>query len=481
MQGSEGRCSPKDIVHLPNNVEAEQMLIGAMLRDNRICDALEDIISSDVFYDPLHGRIFDQVVKINKRGLSANEISLKMFFDTDEALAECGGGEYLAKIAAKASVVFDIRSVAKVVFDAHLRRCLIALGSDIVCNAYDYDSDNHAEHQIENAAQRLFLLGNQGKSDKNYHVFSTLIEDVRKKIEAARGNKNALQGITVGLKDLDHLLNGMQNADLIILAARPSMGKTALALNMALNACKSLKGQGKSVGFFSLEMSAEHIASRLVSIESEISSYKALAGKISNSELQQVLRASEGICNLPLVIDDSSVLSISGLRTRIRRMHQLHNIAVVFVDYLQLIKGTTKRSGENRVQEVSEVTQGLKAIAKELDIPLVALSQLSRLVEQRDDKKPQLSDLRDSGSIEQDADVVMFLYREEYYELRKQPAEGTSKHAEWQKKMESISNLADVLVSKQRNGPIGNVRLFFEPEKGKFRDYTARYDIYDRD
>ena len=481
MQGSEGRCSPKDIVHLPNNIEAEQMLIGAMLRDNRICDALEDIISSEVFYDPLHGRIFDQVVKINKRGLSANEISLKMFFDTDEALAECGGGEYLAKIAAKASVVFDIRSVARVVFDAHLRRCLIALGNDIVGNAYDYDSDNHAEHQIENAAQRLFLLGNQGKSDKNYHVFSTLIEDVRKKIESARGNKNALQGITVGLKDLDHLLNGMQNADLIILAARPSMGKTALALNMALNACKSLKDQGKSVGFFSLEMSAEHIASRLVSIESEISSYKALSGKISNSELQQVLKASEGICNLPLVIDDSSVLSISGLRTRIRRMHQLHNIAVVFVDYLQLIKGTTKRSGENRVQEVSEVTQGLKAIAKELDIPLVALSQLSRLVEQRDDKKPQLSDLRDSGSIEQDADVVMFLYREEYYELRKQPAEGTSKHAEWQKKMESISNLADVLVSKQRNGPIGNVRLFFEPEKGKFRDYTARYDIYDRD
>ena len=481
MQGSEGKGSPKDIVHLPNNVEAEQMLIGAMLRDNRICDALEDIISSDVFYDPLHGRIFDQVVKINKRGLSANEISLKMFFDNDEALSECGGGEYLAKIAAKASVVFDIRSVARVVFDAHLRRCLIALGSDIVGSAYDYDSDNPAEHQIESAAQRLFLLGNQGKSDKNYHVFSTLIEDVKRKIETARGNKNALQGIPVGLKDLDHLLNGMQNADLIVLAARPSMGKTALALNMALNACKALKEKGKSVGFFSLEMSAEHIASRLVSIESEISSYKALSGKISNSELQQVLKASESICNLPLVIDDSSVLSISGLRTRIRRMHQLHNIAVVFVDYLQLIKGTTKRSGDNRVQEVSEVTQGLKAIAKELDIPLIALSQLSRLVEQRDDKKPQLSDLRDSGSIEQDADVVMFLYREEYYELRKQPAEGTSKHVEWQKKMESISNLADVLVSKQRNGPIGNVRLFFEPEKGKFRDYTARYDIYDRD
>ncbi|KJV60384.1 dnaB-like helicase C terminal domain protein [Anaplasma phagocytophilum str. Webster] len=227
-------------------------------------------------------------------------------------------------------------------------------------------------------------------------------------------------------------------------------------------------------------MSAEHIASRLISIESEISSYKALSGKISSGDLQQVLRASENICDLPLVIDDSSALSISGLRTRIRRMHQLHNVGVIFIDYLQLIKGTTKRSGDNRVQEVSEVTQGLKAIAKELNVPLVALSQLSRLVEQRDDKKPQLSDLRDSGSIEQDADVVMFLYREEYYELRKQPTEGTPKHAEWQMKMDSISNLADVFVSKQRNGPIGNVRLFFEPEKGKFRDYTARYGMYDQ-
>lgn len=323
-------------------------------------------------------------------------------------------------------------------------------------------------------------MGNKGKADRNYHTFATLIGDVRKKIESARHNKDALQGITVGLKDLDLLLNGLQNSDLIILAARPSMGKTALALNMALSACKSLKEKGQSVGFFSLEMSAEHIASRLISIESEISSYKALSGKISSGDLQQVLRASENICDLPLVIDDSSALSISGLRTRIRRMHQLHNVGVIFIDYLQLIKGTTKRSGDNRVQEVSEVTQGLKAIAKELNVPLVALSQLSRLVEQRDDKKPQLSDLRDSGSIEQDADVVMFLYREEYYELRKQPTEGTPKHAEWQMKMDSISNLADVFVSKQRNGPIGNVRLFFEPEKGKFRDYTARYGMYDQ-
>ncbi|EOA63121.1 replicative DNA helicase [Anaplasma phagocytophilum] len=480
VHSSEEKGLMKSIAHLPNNVEAEQMLIGAMLRDNRICDALEDMISSEVFYDPLHGRIFDQVVKINKRGLSANEISLKMFFDNDEALLECGGGEYLAKIAAKASVVFDIRSVARVVFDAHLRRCLISLGSDIVGKAYDYDSDNPAEQQIENAAQKLFLLGNKGKADRNYHTFATLIGDVRKKIESARHNKDALQGVTVGLKDLDLLLNGLQNSDLIILAARPSMGKTALALNMALSACKSLKEKGQSVGFFSLEMSAEHIASRLISIESEISSYKALSGKISSGDLQQVLRASENICDLPLVIDDSSALSISGLRTRIRRMHQLHNVGVIFIDYLQLIKGTTKRSGDNRVQEVSEVTQGLKAIAKELNVPLVALSQLSRLVEQRDDKKPQLSDLRDSGSIEQDADVVMFLYREEYYELRKQPTEGTPKHAEWQMKMDSISNLADVFVSKQRNGPIGNVRLFFEPEKGKFRDYTARYGMYDQ-
>ncbi|MGN7618545.1 MAG: replicative DNA helicase [Ehrlichia sp.] len=468
---------------LPCNIEAEQILLGAMLRDNRICDAVEDTITNDVFFDPLHRRIFDQIIKINKRGLIANELSLKMFFDNDEALIESGGVEYLAKIAAKASIIFDIKNIANIVVDAYLRRCLISFGQDLINSAYNYDVDNPAIYQIEDASQKLFLLGSQGKHDKTYHQFALLVANIKKRIEFAKHNEGVLQGISVGFRDLDQLLNGLQKSDLLILAARPSMGKTALALNMALNACKILSSNdnfdGKHIGFFSLEMSAEQLASRIIAIESEVSSYKALSGKISGEELHKVLDASTKICNLPLIIDDSSSISISSLRTRIRRMHQVYNLGAVFIDYLQLIKGTTKRSGENRVQEVSEVTQGLKAIAKELNIPVVALSQLSRLVEQRDDKKPQLSDLRDSGSIEQDADVVMFLYREEYYELRKQPAEGTAKHIEWQQKMNSISNIADVLISKQRNGPIGNIKLFFEAEKGRFKDYTAKYSPAD--
>ena len=483
LKSSTGKNFGQIISELPCNIEAEQILLGSMLRDNRICDAVEDIITSDVFFDTLHRRIFEQIVKINKRGLVANEVSLKMFFDNDEDLIQSGGVEYLAKIAAKASIVFDIKNVANIVVDAYLRRCLISFGQDLISGAYNYDVDNSAIYQIENAAQKLFLLGSQGKSDKTYHQFALLVANIKKKIEFAKNNEGVLQGVSVGFRDLDQLLNGLQKSDLLILAARPSMGKTALALNMALNACKILSNSsqynGQHIGFFSLEMSAEQLASRVIAIESDVSSYKALSGKISGEELKKVIDASTKVCSLPLIIDDSSSISISSLRTRIRRMHQLYNLEAVFIDYLQLVKGTTKRSGENRVQEVSEVTQGLKSIAKELNIPIVALSQLSRLVEQRDDKKPQLSDLRDSGSIEQDADVVMFLYREEYYELRKQPAEGTAKHVEWQEKMNSISNVADILISKQRNGPIGNIKLFFEAEKGRFKDYTSRYNPAD--
>ncbi|AAZ68605.1 replicative DNA helicase [Ehrlichia canis] len=483
LKSSAGKNFGQIISELPCNIEAEQILLGSMLRDNRICDAVEDIITSDVFFDTLHRRIFEQIVKINKRGLVANEVSLKMFFDNDEDLIQSGGVEYLAKIAAKASIVFDIKNVANIVVDAYLRRCLISFGQDLISGAYNYDVDNSAIYQIENAAQKLFLLGSQGKSDKTYHQFALLVANIKKKIEFAKNNEGVLQGVSVGFRDLDQLLNGLQKSDLLILAARPSMGKTALALNMALNACKILSNSsqynGQHIGFFSLEMSAEQLASRVIAIESDVSSYKALSGKISGEELKKVIDASTKVCSLPLIIDDSSSISISSLRTRIRRMHQLYNLEAVFIDYLQLVKGTTKRSGENRVQEVSEVTQGLKSIAKELNIPVVALSQLSRLVEQRDDKKPQLSDLRDSGSIEQDADVVMFLYREEYYELRKQPAEGTAKHVEWQEKMNSISNVADILISKQRNGPIGNIKLFFEAEKGRFKDYTSRYNPAD--
>ncbi|MBV0899266.1 MAG: replicative DNA helicase [Wolbachia endosymbiont of Fragariocoptes setiger] len=467
-----------EICKLPHNIEAEQMVIGAMIRDNRICDAVEDVITAESFYDPIHQSIFNQISKTRKHGVVANELSLKMFFENNQEFIDCGGVEYLAKLAAKASIALDIYSLIRIIRDTYLRRCLIKLGQEIVEESYNYDIENSAQVQIEQAMTKLFNLAVKKQGEKTYIKLANSIKDVVEKINLLKSNPEAL-GITTGFQDLNHLLGGIQKSDLLILAARPSMGKTALALNMALNACKNLQKNITSkqnyVAFFSLEMSAEQLTARLVTIDSGVSYYKALTGKISDLELHEFINISKELSDLPFIIDDTPALSISALRTRIRLLYQLYNIEIVFIDYLQLIRGTTKRSNENRVQEISEVTQGLKAIAKELNIPVVALSQLSRSVEQRDDKRPQLADLRDSGSIEQDADIVMFLYREEYYELRKQPNEGSNKHREWQEKMEKIRNIAELVIAKQRNGPIGSVKLYFDSNRGAFKDYTERY------
>ncbi|GFQ72424.1 replicative DNA helicase [Trichonephila clavata] len=464
------RSVDKEICKLPHNLEAEQMLIGAMIRDNRICDAVEDTITAENFYDPLHQSIFTQISKTRKHGIVANELSLKMFFENDQAFTECGGVEYLAKLAAKASIALDIYSLTRIIRDTYLRRCLIKLGQEIVGDSYNYDIENPAQAQIEQAMTKLFNLAVKKQGEKTYIKLASSIKDVVEKISTLKNNPEAL-GVTTGLQDLNQLLGGLQKSDLLILAARPSMGKTALALNIALNACKMLQKRADKqhyVAFFSLEMSAEQLTARLITIDSGISYYKALTGRISDFELHEFINTSTELSELPFIIDDTPALSISALRTRIRLLYQLYNVEVVFIDYLQLIRGTTKRSNENRVQEISEVTQGLKAIAKELNIPIVALSQLSRSVEQRDDKKPQLSDLRDSGSIEQDADIVMFLYREEYYELRKQPNEGNNKHREWQEKMEKIRNIAELIIAKQRNGPIGSVKLYFDSNRVRY-------------
>ncbi|WP_339047810.1 replicative DNA helicase [Candidatus Mesenet endosymbiont of Phosphuga atrata] len=468
----------KEICKLPRNIEAEQILIGAMIRNNGICDAVEDIIKAEALYEPLHQRIFEQIIKVRKRSIVANEMSLEMFLKEDSGFVECGGVQYLARLVAKASIALDIHSIAKIIWDTYLRRCLIEIGQGIINDSYSYDIESPAQIQIEQAMTKLFSLAITGQAERTYAKLSSSIAEVIEKVNLVKHNPELL-GITTGFHDLNQLLGGLQKSDLLILAARPSMGKTAFALNMALNACKALQKntEEQHVGFFSLEMSAEQLTARLMTIESGISYYKALTGKISDFELRKFLTTSSKLSDLPLIIDDTPALSISTLRTKIRLLYQLYNLRVVFIDYLQLLRGTTKRSSENRVQEISEITQGLKAIAKELNIPIIALSQLSRLVEQRDDKKPQLSDLRESGSIEQDADIVMFLYREEYYELRKQPDEGSSKHRDWQEKMEKIRNIADLIVAKQRNGPIGNIKLYFSSSEGVFKDYTGRYDI----
>ncbi|UWI83189.1 replicative DNA helicase [Wolbachia endosymbiont of Howardula sp.] len=467
-----------EICQLPNNLEAEQMLIGAMIRDNRICDAVEDVVIAEHFYDPLHQSIFTQISKTRKYGIVANELSLKMFFDNHQIINGLQGSEYLARLAAQASIPLDIYSLIRIILDSYLRRCLITLGQEIVHNSYNYDVDHPAQMQIEYAITNLFNLAIKKQGERTYISLANSVKSVIDKIKTLKNNPESA-GIPTGLQDLNQLLGGLQKSDLLILAARPSMGKTALALNIALTACKYLQKRVNDkqhhIAFFSLEMSAEQLTARLITIDSGISYHQALTGKMNDVELRQFINTSVELAKLPFIIDDTPALSINALRTRIRLLYQLYTIEVVFVDYLQLIRGTTKRSNENRVQEISEVTQGLKAIAKELNIPVIALSQLSRSVEHRDDKKPQLSDLRDSGSIEQDADIVIFLYREEYYELRKQPSIDSIKYHEWQEKIQNIRNIAELIIAKQRNGPIGSIKLYFNANRGTFKDYTDKY------
>jgi len=452
---------------LPHNLEAEQGLLGALLVNNRSLEKISDFLKDEHFYAPAHQRIYAAVLKLIDRGQTASPVTLKGYFEKDEDLAHIGGAEYLADLAASVATIVNVKDYAQTIYDLHLRRQLITLGEDIVNESYEHDVDRDAVATIETAESRLFKLAEVGDVRGGFQTLRTSVLTAIEIAEVAYKSDGHVTGVTTGLRDVDQKLGGLHGSDLLILAGRPSMGKTALATNIAFNAAKAYAEsggeEGAITGFFSLEMSADQLATRILADQSGISSDSIRKGQIKEDDFQRFVAASQKLAQVPLYIDDTPALSIAAVRTRARRLKRQHGLGLLVIDYLQLLRGSgSKQGNENRVLEVSEITRGLKAIAKELQIPVMALSQLSRAVEQREDKRPMLSDLRESGSIEQDSDVVMFVYREEYYLSRSMPdIEDGEKYMKWQEKMERAANVAEVIVAKQRHGPIGIEHLFF--------------------
>ena len=465
------------------NIEAEQTILGTIIINNEYVNRVADFLLPEHFYEPANKKIYEQITHtINKINIIANQVTLKQFFENDSAIKAIGGLSYLSTLLSRATGIIDIADYAKLVYDLALKRELVMIGETIVGNAYKSDDKISAIEQVEEAENKLFNLTKHGGSGSDFRNIAAPLKETLEKTLIARNRDSHISGISTGLDDLDNILSGMQNSDLIILAARPSMGKTALAINIAVNACKFLnknvveQKDKKAVGFFSLEMSSDQLSARILSMETSINATKFRTGEINEQDWDVITKRSVEISQMPFFIDDTPALTIASIRTRARRMVRKHNLSFLLIDYLQLIYGTSKKSNENRVQEISEITRGLKAIAKEFNIPVMALSQLSRAVEQREDKRPQLSDLRESGSIEQDADVVGFIYRESYYEERKRPDEGDrEKFEKWKDKMSELRNRSELIIAKQRNGPIGSVNLYFDPEFTRFNNLDLHH------
>ncbi len=461
---------------VPHSIEAEQQILGAILTNNEIYDRIAQIIGPQHFYDPVHSRIFETAAARITRNTLASPVTLRAFLEEDEGLKELGGANYLVTLAGAAISTYAARDYAQMIYDLAIRRELIVLGHDIAGKAARVNVDSDPGDQIVEAEQALYNLAEQGKSDTGFQSFLKAVTDAVNVANAAYQREGGMAGISTGLVDLDHKLGGLHNSDLLILAGRPSMGKTSLATNIAFNIARSYRRgvrpdgtegavDGGVVGFFSLEMSAEQLASRVLSEASEISSHKIRQGDMDEDEFRRFVEAAKTLESCPLYIDDTAAIPIAQIAARARRLKRTHGLDVLIVDYLQLVRG----SADNRVQEIGEISMGLKAIAKELNIPVIALSQLSRQVENREDKRPQLSDLRESGSIEQDADAVMFVFREEYYKEREKPGDHEmDKMAEWQEAMARLHGKAEVIIGKQRHGPIGTVELSFEDQFTRF-------------
>ncbi|MGF7161071.1 replicative DNA helicase [Rhodoligotrophos appendicifer] len=473
-----------DYRSVPFNLEAEQALLGAILVNNEACERISDFLKPEHFFEPVHARIFEAAFRLVRAGKLASPVTLKTFFDRDQALSEIGGPAYLARLAGSATTVINAQEYGRTIFDLAVRRRLIEIGTDIVGNAYDAPVDVAPRTLIEEAEQGLYALAETGRYGKGFRGFSEALTQAIDMAAAAYARDGGLSGVSCGLTDIDAKMGGLQRSDLIILAGRPAMGKTALATNIAYHVARnyraeqspdgSLKVQdGGLVAFFSLEMSAEQLATRILSEQAGISSERIRRGKITEDEFRRLSIVSQEMQSLPLYIDDTGGLTIAQLAARARRLKRQRGLGLIVVDYLQLLTGSAKRSSEGRVQEVSEITTGLKALAKELDVPVMALSQLSRQVEQRDDKRPQLADLRESGSIEQDADVVAFVFREEYYLQRKEPKPNTPEHFEWQDEMNRITGRAEVIIGKQRHGPTGTIQLHFDASLTRFQNLIA--------
>ncbi len=468
----------------PSNLEAEQALLGAILVNNEACDRVTGFLLPDHFHEPVHARIFETASTLIRAGKLASPVTLKTYFESDATLAEIGGTAYLARLAAAATTIINAEEYGRTIYELAQRRQLIDIGTDIVNDAYEPNVESSARDLIERAEQELYDLAETGKYGQGFQKFQTALTGAIDMAANAYERDGGLSGISCGLTDIDEKLGGLQPSDLIILAGRPAMGKTSLATNIAYQVAKSYRSEHQSdgttkvldggvVAFFSLEMSSEQLATRILSEQSQISSEKIRRGKITEGEFQRLVTVSQEMSTLPLYIDDTGGMTISQIAARARRLKRQRGLGLIVLDYIQLVSGSSRKAAEGRVQEVTEITTGLKALAKELNVPIIALSQLSRQVEARDDKRPQLSDLRESGSIEQDADVVTFVFREEYYLQRQEPRAGSPEHFDWQAEMENVVGTAELIIGKQRHGPTGTIKLQFEASLTRFSNFIA--------
>jgi replicative DNA helicase len=470
----------------PHNVEAEQALLGAILVNNDAFDRVSDFLRVEHFSEELHRRIFDVASQLIRAGKLASPITLKTFLGEHD-LGGVTVPQYLARLAAEATTVINAEDYGRTIHDLALRRDLILIGEDVVNAAYDAPVGVSPREQIEEAERKLYSIAESGRYEGGFQRFSEALTIAVDMAAKAFERDGRLSGIATGLIELDRKMGGLQPSDLIIVAGRPGMGKTALATNIAFNIARSHEDKPKPdgtretvnggiVGFFSLEMSAEQLATRIIAEQAAVPSYKIRRGDIGEPEFHRIAQAARDMQTIPFYIDQSGGLSIAQLAARARRLKRQHGLDVLVIDYLQLLGGSKTRS-DSRVQEVTEITTGLKALAKDLNVPVIALSQLSRQVENRDDKRPQLSDLRESGSIEQDADVVLFVFREEYYLNSRQPREGTEEFIAWQANMEKAHGKAEIIIGKQRHGPTGTVELAFEAELTRFSNLAREESL----
>jgi replicative DNA helicase len=463
----------------PHNIEAEQSLLGAILVNNEALYRVSDFLNPGHFFEPIHQQIYEIAQSLIRTGKLASPVTLKTFLPADVDIAGMTVAQYLARLAAEATTIINAADYGRTVYDLAVRRELITIGEDMVNAAFDAPVDFAPRDQIEDAERRLYDLAEIGRYGGGFQKFDVALTTAIDMAARAYQRDGKLSGLASGLRDLDSKMGGLQSSDLIILAGRPGMGKTALATNIAYNVAKAWRGEvradghidtvnGGIVAFFSLEMSAEQLATRIIAEQSGIPSSTIRRGGISERDFEKIKDVAVELQHLPLFIDETGGLTVAQLAARARRLKRQKGLDLLVIDYIQLLQGSSRRSQENRVQEVTEITTNLKALAKELNVPILALSQLSRQVENRDDKRPQLSDLRESGSIEQDADVVMFVFREEYYLSNKEPRPGSEEHLKWQTDMAAVHGKAEVIIGKQRHGPTGTVNVHFDANITRF-------------
>ncbi len=469
----------------PQNIEAEQALLGAILVNNEAFYRVSDFLEATHFHEPVHRKIYQVAGELIRANKIANPVTLKTFLPADLAIGDITLNQYLARLAAEATTIINAEDYGRSIYDLALRRALIGIGEDMVNVAYDAPVEMAPREQIEEAERRLYEVAEKGQVNSGFQSFDTALVTAIDMASAAYKRDGHLSGIASGLTDLDRLMGGLQASDLVIIAGRPGMGKTSLVTNIAFNVARGWRGEvqpdgttktvnGGIVGFFSLEMSAEQLATRIIAEQSGVPSSDIRRGRITEQQFSAIAEAAQAMNQVPLYVDQTGGLTIGQLAARARRLKRQRGLDLMIIDYIQLLQGSS-RKGDSRVQEVTEITNQLKSLAKELSVPVLALSQLSRQVENRDDKRPQLSDLRESGSIEQDADVVLFVYREEYYLKNKEPKLGTIEHEQWQNEMEQVHGIAEVIIGKQRHGPTGTVRLWFEDSVTRFSN-LARED-----